>query len=89
MEKTLISEDEPYIKDIIPSPQPPYLPLSPENPRNAIVKDWSAIEPWKRDLEEDLGELGGLEQGALLRFGFHCCWGFLLRYYLVLGLLFI
>ena len=88
MEKTLISEDEPYIKDIISSPQPPYLPLSLENPRNTIVKDWSAIEPWKRDLEEDLGELGGLEQGALLRFGFHCCWGFLLRYYLVLGLLF-
>ena len=42
-----------------------------------------AFEPWRRDFGRDLGELRGLEQGALQGFGFLFCWSFPLRYYLV------
>ena len=47
------------------------------------MSDLRAFEPWRRDFGRDLGELRGLEQGALLGFGFLFCWSFLLRYYFV------
>ena len=47
------------------------------------MSDLRAFEPWRRDFGRDLGELRGLEQGALQGFGFLFCWSFLLRYYFV------